>query len=371
MVLHNDTDPVELATQSWIMYSVGMALIVLRMGAQIKRHGLKGLKPDDYLMCLTAGFYTALIVTLIGSVSGVGGNGFTADVVATWTDAEKKEHIKNAILVQVCEQFMLATVYSVKVCMLLIYGRLTMGLKERFAVKLLAGYVALGFIGTELSMFLLCRPYNQYWAIPPNDIDQCAFYRKYSLPQAVFNISSDSLMLAIPLPLVIRSHLPTKQKIAMVLLFSMGLFVIIAGIMSKSFALLPQNLDNIVYAFWYLREASVAVYVANMPLLWPMIRVITKFITREKDTTVSKSTGNSAAYELRTRKMQSQRLPNEETETWDQNSSQEMIVDRGVIFKNQTFEVQVTENKNYTKSRVYDEREHGENVYRVDVDSKS
>lgn len=101
-----------------------------------------------------------------------------------------------------------------------------MGLKERFAVKLLAGYVALGFIGTELSMFLLCRPYNQYWAIPPNDIDQCAFYRKYSLPQAVFNISSDALMLAIPLPLVIRSHLPTKQKIAMVLLFSMGLFVV-------------------------------------------------------------------------------------------------------------------------------------------------
>lgn len=54
MVLHNDTDPVELAIEAWIMYSVGMALIVLRMGAQIKRHGLKGLKPDDYVMCLTA-----------------------------------------------------------------------------------------------------------------------------------------------------------------------------------------------------------------------------------------------------------------------------------------------------------------------------
>lgn len=54
MVLHNDTDPAELAIEAWIMYSVGMALIVLRMGAQIKRHGWKGLKPDDYVMCLTA-----------------------------------------------------------------------------------------------------------------------------------------------------------------------------------------------------------------------------------------------------------------------------------------------------------------------------
>jgi hypothetical protein len=268
-----------------------------------------------------------------------------------------------------------------------------MGLKERFAVKLLAGYVALGFIGTEVAMFALCRPYNQYWAVPPNDIDQCAFYRKYSLPQAVFNISSDALMLAIPLPLLIRSRLPIKQKIAMVFIFSMGLFVvclhflfktpegtnpihlltpsqIIAGIMSKSFALLPQNLDNIVYAFWYLREASVAVYVANMPLLWPMIRAMVKFITREKDTIVSKGTGTGTAYELKARKMQSQRLPDEETGTWDENSSQEMIVQRAVIFKDQTFEVQVTENKNSMKSHVYDESYHGENVYKVGVDSK-
>lgn len=66
-----------------------------------------------------------MIITLIESVSGVGGNGFAADVVATWTDEERKEHVKNAILVQVCEQFMLSTIYSVKICMLLIYSRLT------------------------------------------------------------------------------------------------------------------------------------------------------------------------------------------------------------------------------------------------------
>ena len=70
MVLYNDTDPVELATQSWIMYSVGMTLIVLRMGAQIKRHGLKGLKPDDYVMCLTAvrWFQTSHLVLLSNCV---------------------------------------------------------------------------------------------------------------------------------------------------------------------------------------------------------------------------------------------------------------------------------------------------------------
>ena len=77
------------------------------------------------------------------------------------------------------------------------------------------------------------------------------------------------------------------------------------------------------------------------------------------------------AYELRSRKTPSQRLPDEETGAWDENSSQERIVDKAVIFKDQTFEVQVTENMNFTKSNVHDESYRGENVYRVGVDSKS
>jgi hypothetical protein len=101
-----------------------------------------------------------------------------------------------------------------------------MGLKERLAVKVLAGYVFIGFISTEIAMFTLCMPYNQYWAVPTYDLDQCSFYRKYSIVQAVFNISSDSFMLAVPLPLLIRSRLPTKQKVAMVIIFGMGLFVV-------------------------------------------------------------------------------------------------------------------------------------------------
>jgi hypothetical protein len=49
-----DTDPVELHKQAWIMYAVGIAVIVLRLGAQIKRQGIKHLVPDDYVMVLAA-----------------------------------------------------------------------------------------------------------------------------------------------------------------------------------------------------------------------------------------------------------------------------------------------------------------------------
>jgi hypothetical protein len=142
--------------------------------------------------------------------------------------------------------------------------------------------------------------------------------------------------------------------------------------MSKTFALLPQNIEDIVYAFWYLREASVAVYVANLPLLWPVIRGLVNIVLGEKDTIASASrTGNTSSYELKSRKMRSRRLPDEETTAWDGNSSQEVIVNKGGIVKHQTFDVQITEDKNGTRPAIYDQSNHGGNIYNVEVDSNA
>lgn len=43
------------------------------------------------------------------------------------------------------------------------------GLKQRKLITLLFIWVACGFVGTELCLFLACRPFAQYWAVPPAD----------------------------------------------------------------------------------------------------------------------------------------------------------------------------------------------------------
>jgi hypothetical protein len=240
-----------------------------------------------------------------------------------------------------------------------------MGLKERLAVKALAIYISCGFVATEIVMFTACIPFSKYYAVPPGDdyIVQCAYYYHYSIAQAVFNITSDALMLAIPLPLLIRSRLALKQKIAMVIIFSMGIFIILAAILSKSIALLPQNVGTIVYAFWYIREVSVAVYVANLPLLWPMIRKGLSWVSGKAGHPSSGATASNTARETRThelksaterRRMQSQRLSDVELDGWDDNTSQEHIMEPGGITKTEAFEVKVTENHANGRSRIYD-----------------
>jgi hypothetical protein len=43
------------------------------------------------------------------------------------------------------------------------------GLNARKWVTYLSVYVALGFVAVELSLFLICRPLSNYWAVPTPD----------------------------------------------------------------------------------------------------------------------------------------------------------------------------------------------------------
>ncbi|EJT76539.1 hypothetical protein GGTG_06458 [Gaeumannomyces tritici R3-111a-1] len=113
----------------------------------------------------------------------------------------------------------------------------------------------------QVSIFANCRPFSGYWAMPPPNA-QCATLQRYSVVQACFNISSDLLMLWVPIPLILKAMLLS--------IFSFGGFVIVAAVLTKVFNL--SNVWDPQHMLWYMREASVAIYVANIPVLWPVLR---------------------------------------------------------------------------------------------------
>jgi hypothetical protein len=65
--------------------------------------------------------------------------------------------------------------------------------------------------------------------------------------------------------------MPMQQKGVLLVIFGMGGFVIVASILTKVYCLVP-SLISYVYMNWYFREASVAVYVTNLPTIWPLLR---------------------------------------------------------------------------------------------------
>lgn len=200
---------------------------------------------------------------------GGGSNLYPPELEAHFTPKEIQDRIYGSKIVVVSEQAMLNVIYTIKACMLLMYARITQGLRDGRYVRYLSVYVALGWVVTELTFFLACRPFYHYWALPPPD-PQCTTLETYAIVQGSFNISADLLMLCIPIPLIVRMKLPWRQKIVLVFIFSLGMFVVLAALMTKIFNLTDVYSPN--YMLWYVREASVAVYVSNLPMIWPLLR---------------------------------------------------------------------------------------------------
>ncbi len=64
-----------------------------------------------------------------------------------------------------------------------------------------------------------------------------------------------------------------QQKAILLFIFGMGFFIIVSAVLTKVYCLVP-GLISYVYMNWYFREASVAVYVTNLPTIWPLLREI-------------------------------------------------------------------------------------------------
>lgn len=102
-------------------------------------------------------------------------------------------------------------------------------------------------------------------------VAQCSNYQYYEIVQGSFSISADVFMLLVAIPMLVQVRVPMKQKLILLLLFGMGIFVIVAAVLNKVYCLVPA-LISYVYMNWYFREATVAILVTNLPLVWSLLR---------------------------------------------------------------------------------------------------
>lgn len=108
---------------------------------------------------------------------------------------------------------------------------------------------------------------------------QCSSYQAYGIIQGIFAISSDLLMLAIAIPLFMTLRLPRKQKMILLFVFGMGIFIVIAAILTKMYCLVPW-LISYVYMNWYMREATVSILVTCLPMTWSLLRDLFPMLAR-------------------------------------------------------------------------------------------
>ncbi|OJD22168.1 hypothetical protein ACJ73_06489 [Blastomyces percursus] len=259
-------------TETWALYGVGMFAIACRGVARVKRLGFSGLQLDDYLMLTVVLWFTLLCVSINQVISGGGSNLLSEEEILALTPETTAARISGSKWVYVSEHMMVLTIWTMKFCMLIIYGRITSGLRHRKLVNCCAIYTAGSFVGSELALFLICRPITDHWAVPTPNY-QCSSYQYYEIVNGCIGITGDIFMLLVGIPLLMSVRLPLKQKAILLLIFGLGVFVIIAALLTKIYCLVP-SLISYVYLNWYFREATVAVLVTNLPLTWSLLRDI-------------------------------------------------------------------------------------------------
>ncbi|KAJ8128843.1 hypothetical protein O1611_g4794 [Lasiodiplodia mahajangana] len=111
---------------------------------------------------------------------------------------------------------------------------------------------------------------------------------------AATDILSDLIIIAMPVPLIWRLQLPTRKKIALNSVFLIGLFTIGAGI-ARAYMYLVTSYDKednpdfiadfTLCLLWSEIEANVAMLVANLPTLNPVIANLSSAIMSSLRTT--------------------------------------------------------------------------------------
>lgn len=76
--------------------------------------------------------------------------------------------------------------------------------------------------GTYIVALLICRPIDSLWA-PTTSGDQCGNLERLYLWHGIQNLIHDIILVAMPMPLLWRLHLPIGKKVSLILIFAMGL----------------------------------------------------------------------------------------------------------------------------------------------------
>lgn len=87
------------------------------------------------------------------------------------------------------------------------------------------------FLASTLTAVLIatlaeCQPFSHYWRVRPDPGGHCRLGYAHLITMGTCDIITDLLLVAYPIPVILRSLLPTKRKASLVPLFALSLILV-------------------------------------------------------------------------------------------------------------------------------------------------
>ncbi|KAK0620764.1 hypothetical protein B0T14DRAFT_430816 [Immersiella caudata] len=239
-------------------------LMGLRIWARLKKGGKLG--ADDWTAVVALIFTVLTEGFLVASCQyGMGRHWATID------KANRFETQKYFFMAQVTYK---AAINLVKCCILLLYLRLFQVVRWfRISCWALLAIVAIYCTASIAATIFQCQPVIR--AFDKDTPGHCLDTAKFWFANAGFSIATDVIILLLPMPLVWKLEVPRTQKVALVAVFAVGIFVVVTSCLRVTtldlFATSPDHTYNIANVMWTIIEPNVAVVCSCLPILRPLV----------------------------------------------------------------------------------------------------
>ncbi|KAI1337490.1 hypothetical protein F5Y15DRAFT_155649 [Xylariaceae sp. FL0016] len=266
--------------EQFTLLALGLIIIAIRVQVRWKAVGPSNWMLDDYLMPVAGIVFAMETVAayLVGAMFDGLTNSYMTPEQRANLDPSSEEYYNRqwGSKIQIIGWSLYAFIlWSLKICIAVFYSRLTSGLAH-LRQRVIIAYVLLGvtYLVVALTLILSCQPMNHFWQISPDPGDICQPTKSpvYVFVILIPNILTDIYLLSIPLPLLWGVQIGIRRKITLMVLFSGAIFVIMAGTI-RAVTILTAGAEGAVSGSqWACRETFVAIIVANLPIIQPLLR---------------------------------------------------------------------------------------------------
>lgn len=179
------------------------------------------------------------------------------------------------------------SLFCTKMSILLQYRRIFTLKDSRKPIYIVMGICVATALTAIICAIFTCIPVDSFWNLYKMPYAKCMNKDAMYHANAGFNIFTDLLVAALPVRALWKLQIPMRQKVALIMILTLGWFVVIISALRLHFLILVAKhpKDQTWYsgpaAYWSALEVNLAIVCACAPALKPLIvRVVPAFGTR-------------------------------------------------------------------------------------------
>ncbi|KAI4164484.1 MAG: hypothetical protein LQ342_001797 [Letrouitia transgressa] len=98
--------------------------------------------------------------------------------------------------------------------------------KYELGLQFVRWFLIVTFVAVVIATLSECQPFSHYWQVVPDPGAKCRQGYAQLITMGASDVITDLLLVCFPIPIVLKSNMPLKRKISLVLLFSLSLILI-------------------------------------------------------------------------------------------------------------------------------------------------